>query len=67
MRTRRSSSPRLTGAHQARPRSSSPRAELRLLQACVRFSLRYTQDPVLAQQLGHLQVRLDLRSVATAA
>jgi hypothetical protein len=42
-------------------------AELRLLQACVRFSLRYTHYPVLAAQLGQLQTRLGLRSAANAA
>jgi hypothetical protein len=41
--------------------------ELRLLQAYVRFSLRFTRDPVLAEQLGRLQTRLGLRAVATAA
>jgi hypothetical protein len=42
-------------------------AELRLLQACVRFSLRVTRDPVVAEQLGRLQTRLGVRAVATAA
>jgi hypothetical protein len=42
-------------------------AELRLLQACVRFSLKHTHDPVLVAQLGQLQTRLGVRAVATDA
>ena len=42
-------------------------AELRLLQAGLRFNLRFTRDPVAAEQLGLLQTRLGVRAVATAA
>ena len=42
-------------------------AELRLLQASVRFNLRYVRDPILAAQLGRLASRLGLRATASAA
>ena len=61
------SSPRLSGVQPGSTAIKLSPAELRLLQACVRFSLRYTREPVLVRQLGQLQVRLGLRAVATAA
>src|SRR5262249_55404063 len=67
MTTRPSSSPLLTTMQAGSTTIKVSPAELRLLQACVRFSLRYTHDPVLAAQLGQLQVRLGVRAVATAA
>ena len=67
----------MTSHHQPRPLLATAQsgsvavkvssAELRLLQASVRFSLRYTRDPVLAAQLGQLAERLGLRANAAAA
>jgi hypothetical protein len=60
-------SPLLSGVQPGSTTIKLSPAELRLLQAAVRFSLGYTRDPVLAAQLGQVQVRLGLRAVATAA